>query len=109
MFTRIASLLLPSSRKHTADYPLVPDVKPEQVLNQIALLAAQQALPHCRCCDDRHIVQGCEPPIVLACVRDWQPRTRTQLLQWKGKICREAIRRHLFCGDRSDERRVGNE
>src|ERR1035438_9548308 len=62
MFTRIASLLLPSSRKHTADYPLVPDVKPEQVLNQIALLTAQQALPHCRCCDDRHTVQVCEPP-----------------------------------------------
>src|ERR1039458_8358262 len=59
-----------------ADHPLVPDVKPEQVLNQIALLTAQQALPHCWCCDDRHIVQGCESPIVIACARDWQPRTK---------------------------------
>ena len=25
---------------------------------------------------------------MIVCARDWQPRTRTQFLQWKGKICR---------------------
>jgi len=57
-------------------------------LNQIALLTAPQAQPHAGVLIVTHIVQGCEPPIVIDCTRDWQARTWTQLLHLKGKICR---------------------